>query len=166
VSEKKPSNGGGAAVGNQYGVILKDPAIRQKAYDSFCAHIALGKSIRSWWFEEDGHRCCWYTMTKYIKNEEEFDPVKKSIAQSKGYYHWEQVAEDSATGINKDANTASLQMVMRNKFGWDRVDEKEIGEENSDILRAHETVAKAVKDLQEAYNSNKGRYVVELHKEA
>lgn len=111
-----------AGIGNQYGVILKDSSIRQKAYQSFCDHLALGKAIKSWGYQdEEGNRCTWATMLSYIENyPEEFDPIKKELAICEGYRRWEQVAEDSADGKNKRANTASLQMIMRNKFGWDK----------------------------------------------
>ena len=60
------------------------------------------------------------TIEKYILDDKEFDPLQKRKAEAQGYAYWEQVVEDSAKGANKDANTASLQMVMRNKFGWDK----------------------------------------------
>lgn len=113
-----------AEIGNQYGVALKDPQVRQKAYEDFCAHLAKGKSIKSWCYEDEkGNACVWATMLSYIKNHpEEFNPIKKELAEIKGYNRWEDIAEASAEGKNKKANTASLQMVMRNKFGWDKED--------------------------------------------
>ena len=35
---------------------------------------------------------------------------------------WEKVVQESANGKNRKANTASLQMWMRNRFKWDRPD--------------------------------------------
>lgn len=110
-----------APKGNQYGVKLKNPTIRQQAYASYCQHIANGKSKRSWYFEHpEGYSCTWETMESYLQNAGEFDPIHKKIAECKGFAKWEQITEDSATGLNQTANTASLQMVMRNKFGWDK----------------------------------------------
>ena len=111
----------GAPLGNKNRCVLQDPKVRQKAFESFCAHRAKGKSQRSWWYEDkDGNSCTWETLAKYVNNNPiEFDPVKLKVAESKGFEHWEEVAELSAKGKNK-ANTASLQMVMRNKFGWDK----------------------------------------------
>jgi hypothetical protein len=106
--------------GNQYGLKLKDPDIRQQAYSQYCDHLAKGKSKRSWCFEHPELTCTWETMEKYLDNEAEFDPIHKKISETKGYAKWEGVVEDSAVGTNKDANTASLQMLMRNKFGWDK----------------------------------------------
>ena len=113
-----------ALAGNKHGLALKDPDVRQKAYKNFCDHIAKGKSIKSWWYEEDDVSCHWQTMLNYLKDTNEFDPIKKLIAESKGFAKWENLVEDSASGKNKDASTASLQMVMRNKYGWDKDESK------------------------------------------
>ncbi len=42
-----------APEGNQYGLALSDPQIRQKAYQSFCDHLAEGYSYSCWYFEEE-----------------------------------------------------------------------------------------------------------------
>ena len=69
--------------------------------------------------------CCWETMESYIKNNpKEFSPIKVKLAKIKGFQLWEGVAESSANGTNKDASTPSLQMVMRNKYGWDKDESK------------------------------------------
>lgn len=142
------SNCVAAPIGNQYGLALKDPIIRQKAYDSFCAHLSKGKSIRSWWYEdEEGNSCYWETMLSYIKNNpREFDPIKKKIAETKGYQYWEEIAELSAKGEN-EANTPSLQMIMRNKFGWDKEQPKE--KDNDSLLKAIKDAIADSKDNRE-----------------
>lgn len=106
--------------GNTNGVKLKDSEVRQEAYRQYCAHLAKGKSKRSFVFEHPELTCHWQTIESYMKDTTEFNPIMKEVAICKGYAHWEQVVEDSATGINEKANTASLQMKMRNKFGWDK----------------------------------------------
>ena len=120
--------------GNKYGLKLKDPALRQRAYDHYCAHLAKGKSKRSWVFEEDGHTCIWETFESYMENEAEFDPIKMKAALSMGFAKWEGVCEESADGKNQKANTASLQMIMRNKFGWDK-SKPDTSEYKSDIRK-------------------------------
>jgi hypothetical protein len=99
---------------------LKTPELKKMAYEQYCAHIAKGKAKKSWYFEHPDLLMTWQTMEKYIADDRFFNPIYKEIAWCKGYQHWEQVVEDSAQGLNKDANTASLQMLMRNKFGWDK----------------------------------------------
>lgn len=106
--------------GNTYGVKLKDKEVRQEAYRQYCAHLAKGKSKRSFVFEHPELTCHWQTIESYMKDTEEFNPIQKEVALCKGYAHWEQVVEDSATGVNEKANTASLQMKMRNQFNWDK----------------------------------------------
>ena len=135
--------------GNKNAVALKDPKVRQRAYESFCKHISKGKSVKSWWFDEDGLTCTWETFYKYIKGKSvkswwfdedgltctwetfykyikdktEFDPIKKELAHCKGLAHWEEVVEKTATGENDKASVPCLQMLMRNKFGWDKPEE-------------------------------------------
>jgi hypothetical protein len=113
--------------GNQYNLALKTPEIRQKAYKLFCEHLANGYSVKSWWYEDnEGNACTWETMISYLqKFPDEFSPIQKKIAETKGYMFWENTVKDSATGKNKDASTASLQMVMRNKYGWDKDESKQ-----------------------------------------
>lgn len=128
-----------APKGNQYALALSDPKIRQKAYKSFCDHLAKGKAVKSWYYDADNHLCCWETMMSYIENNPgEFDPVHKKIGWSKGYQLWEKIADESAEGKNKKANTASLQMVMRNKYGWDKrpdTEEKQDTESLADLKK-------------------------------
>lgn len=102
---------------------LKTEEQMKKVYESYCDHLAKGKVKRSWYYDQDGLTLTWETMEKYINNEpSNFDPLKKEIAFSKGMQKWESVVEGSAEGTNKDANVATLQMLMRNKYGWDKED--------------------------------------------
>lgn len=110
-----------AAQGNTYAKKLANQELKEEAFRQYLAHLALGKSKKSWYFEHPELTLTWQTMDTYIRDEPQvFNSLKIECAKCKGYQVWEQVAEDSAKGINKDANTASLQMVMRNKFGWDK----------------------------------------------
>lgn len=112
-----------APKGNEFNKKLTSHTLKLQAYEQYLAHLAKGKSKRSWYFEHPNLTLTWETMEKYIAAEPEvFDPIKKQVAWTKGYQHWEEVAELSAKGENK-ANTPSLQMVMRNKYGWDKSEE-------------------------------------------
>lgn len=133
--------------GNQNGLKLKDPKLRLQAYLQYCDHLAKGKSKRSWYFQHPDHRCTWETMESYIKKfSDELDLDLKDIAMAKGFGVWEQIVEDSATGANPDANTASLQMIMRNKFGWDARDKNE-DEKNAQLLEAFGLAIESFKSL-------------------
>ncbi len=116
----RSGQGGGAPCGNQHAKKLTTPELKAEAYRQYCEHLAKGKSKRSWYFDHPLITLTWETMEKYMKDEVEFDPLKKKIAMCKGFGIWEEVVELSANGRNTKANTASLQMLMRNKFGWDR----------------------------------------------
>jgi len=138
----------GAPVGNKNGTKLKDPDIRQLAYSQYCAHLAKGKSKRSWFFEHPEFRCTWETLEKYLDNEVEFDPLHKKIAETKGFAYWEEVVEDSAIGKNKDANTASLQMLMRNKYSWDKQTVKEPFVVDHDLSKQFDALMEQIKSIQ------------------
>jgi hypothetical protein len=100
---------------------------RQEAYESYCKHIAGGFCKESWcWEEHKKHRLTNKTMEKWIRiSPEEFSPHKKEQAEAQSLKYWERILYSSADGTNPDASTASLQMVMRNKFGWDKPKERE-----------------------------------------
>ena len=102
---------------------LKNLDLLKEIYKSFCNHLADGFVIESWYFEHPKISLTSDTLEKYIeKYPDDFPPIQKEIAKKKGYQLWENVVHDSAKGINKDANTASLQMVMRNKYKWDKIE--------------------------------------------
>ena len=73
------------------------------------------------------------------------------MAETKGYQRWEAIAEASATGENEKANTASLQMVMRNKFGWDKKEEPTV---DAQVASSMDSFIKLVSESRE---SNKER---------
>lgn len=109
---------------------LKSETIMEQVYRSYCEHLSLGFTKKSWHFDQFGITLTWETMEKYIAQEpHNFDPVKKEIAFAKGMHLWEKVLNDLADGTNTEANIAALQMLMRNKYGWDKEDPS--GKENS-----------------------------------
>lgn len=100
---------------------LKTDDQMQTVYKSYCDHLAAGKVKKSWYYDENGLTLTWETMEKYIQKEpNNFDPLKKATAFAKGMQHWERVLDKKADGQNKNADTATLQMLMRNKYGWDK----------------------------------------------
>jgi hypothetical protein len=141
MSEKKRNKGVGAPKDNTNGTALKPKDVRQHAYLDYCAHLAKGKGKKSWFYDKDGFRCCWETMEKYIKDTIEFDPLLKKNAESEGYSTWENVVMESARGDNKNANTATLQMLMRNKYGWDRQDNVEDRQDSVALIAVDAFVA-------------------------
>jgi len=112
----------GAKKHNKNRVAIKDPALRKKAFEKYCEWIAKGKSPDGFSFEEGGVECCADTIQSYIeKDPVEFPAIKQRIAKAKGFARWEATLEQSADGINTKASTASIQMIMRNKYGWDKL---------------------------------------------
>lgn len=48
-----------------------------------------------------------------------FDFEKLNISKIKGFAYWEDFVEAHGRGENKGV-TPALQMIMRNKYGWDK----------------------------------------------
>lgn len=125
---------------------LNTPELKKEAFRQYLEHLSKGKHKKSWYFKHPTICLSWETMEKYIKNEPDiFDSEQIKQAMSAGYQKWEEIVESSAEGKNKDANTASLQMVMRNKFGWDKQD-KEV------ISTTQPLLVQFMKDMKESKN--------------
>jgi hypothetical protein len=136
-----------AMLGNQNARKLDTPELMEYAYKSYCAHLATGKSKMSWNLKTPV-KLTWQTMETYIKeNPTVFKAIDKEIAWSDGFGVWENVVEESAIGKNKDANTASLQMLMRNKYGWDKKDQSNDATDGS-ALEANEKLMSQLTELQ------------------
>ncbi len=110
---------------------LYNDELKERAYNSYCKHIASGLPQDAWYFDEDGILLTWETMENYFKRYPEycvdggiFDPAKKKVARSKNYQHWFGHVAGSAIGTNEKASTASLQMIMRNIHKWDAKQEE------------------------------------------
>ena len=137
-----------AMEGNKNGLKLKDLNIRKLAFEQYLEHLAKGKSKKSFVFEHPALSCTYVTIEKYMKDTAEFSPLQVEMAIAKGYAYWESVVQDSATGKNQKANTASLQMLMRNKYDWDKPVDKQ---QNfaPEALKAFEMVMTQVRLSQE-----------------
>lgn len=153
---------GGAQPGNKSNEKLRSQDLRKEAYRQYMEHLAQGHSKRTWYFEHPELTLSWQSMEKYIKDySHEFSPVTHDIAMAKGEKIWEGICCDSAIGKNKKANTASLQMVMRNKFGWDKQQDetknKEAPNENALQLQDENLqLRNKIKELENAIQSQAG----------
>lgn len=128
----------GAPKGHQNSVKLKTEELKRKAYKAYCDWIAQGKSSRSFVFEEGDLQCIGQTIENYMDRDPiNFPAINKQVAYAKGMQVWEAVVEDSAKGKNKEANTASLQMLMRNKFGWDKQEKQDDERKKLSDLKNH-----------------------------
>lgn len=75
-------------------------------------------------------------MEKYIRQDVDFDPIHKEIAEAKSLAHWEGLGMKMMLGEVKGCQPAIYQMFMRNKFGWDR--------DNNDQRETTEPLIKAI----------------------
>lgn len=106
---------------------FKDSAERQEAYRALCEGVKSGISVDAFRYAKGEKRVTGPRIIEWIaENPDEFDIALFQDAYCHAYEGWEKIVEQSARGENPDANTASLQMKMRNRFGWDkRKDEDE-----------------------------------------
>ena len=119
----------GAFPGNQNGVKLKAPDVRQEAYKQYCAHIASGESKESFVFRHPELSCTYKTMDKYILNNPmEFPALHKEMAESESFNHWCTLGKKMMLGQVEKCQPAIFQMFMRNKFGWDKQSVEEVAD--------------------------------------
>lgn len=138
----------GAPKGNTFNKCkaLTDDEHKHLAFKSFCNHVANGKVIQSWSYENGEFMCCYKTMQKYMQeNTKDFPTIKFNAALAAGYRKWENVCDDSAEGSNRKANVASLNMLMRNKYGWDKREDKDQPATQSDVKEVMDLIKKQPK---------------------
>ena len=109
-----------AAKGNDYAKKLKTKEDKDKVYKSYCAWIALGNSKEAWHYDDGRITLTWETVETYIKNDEDFLPIHKKIAETKSLDIWEKKGIEMMEGRVEKSQPAIYQMFMRNKFGWDK----------------------------------------------
>jgi hypothetical protein len=146
MNESKSTISPYARIGNKhpYKLDKMSAELRKKVYQSYCEHLAQGFSQDCWCYESDEITLTYKTMNKYLETEPGvFPPVYKEIAEIKGKKGWESVINDSAKGKNRKANAITLQLVMRNKYGWDRPDDAKIkSSPNEDLLIKEDEIVK------------------------
>lgn len=137
--------------GNTHALKATTPELRQKVFKSYCEHIAKGKSSRSWYYkDETGLALSGKTIERYMQEYPADCPAEqKDVAMAQSLGVWEEVLESSAKGTNKDANVAALQMLMRNKFGWDKRDNV-ISIDSVEVNIAHEKLLSQLDAMQQA----------------
>jgi hypothetical protein len=117
-----------APKGNNYNKKLKDKATKDKVYKHYCEWIASGKSHKSWWYDKDGLQLTWESIETYIKEDNDLDPKHKEMAVAMSFKIWEQLGYDMMVNKIEKCQPAIYQMMMRNKFGWDKLEQNK--EEN------------------------------------
>lgn len=134
--------------GNLWGRGIKDAEERQIAYRSYCDHIMQGRFKYSWTYENPATNSHWTyeTVERWIRETDEFPVDQLKVAEAKGFSTYEKLLVDSASGKNTRANVASLQMLMRNKYGWDKADKREVNA--PEILASYERVMLLLADKQ------------------
>lgn len=112
--------------GNLNAVKIKDADVQRIAYENYCEWIASGKGQRGWVFDyknEAGEDkfILWQTMERYIELFPSVCPPENKIrAENLGYQSWEQRGTDMMVGKIEKCQPAIYQMMMRNKYSWDK----------------------------------------------
>jgi len=111
----------GAHPGNDYAAVLKDPEMRQRAFRSFCQHIADGYPIKAWSYREGNDGCIWRTMLKFIEqNPNDFHLFLKDEAHCLSYKKWFDKGVKLTDGLVKgNPSPQTYALMMRNMFKWD-----------------------------------------------
>jgi len=113
-----------ASLGNKFGEGLKTQESKNKAFKSYCDHIASGIPKYGWFYRDDeGNHCCWETMEKLIENKI-FDSILLKDAYAKSFQKWFARGEKLVDGEIKGGSPKTWETIMRNKFqkkyGWDK----------------------------------------------
>jgi hypothetical protein len=135
---------------NTWGRGIKDPNERQIAYQAYCDHISQGKFKHSWKYvnKETGAHWTYETIEKWIRDTDEFATDEMKVAEASGFSFYEKQLIDSITGENTKVNIAGLQMAMRNKYGWDKQERREVNV--PEVLASYERVMLLLSDRQKA----------------
>ncbi len=151
----------GAPKGNKNKIALKDPDVRQRAYESFCANISSGYPLKAWSFREGEFKCGWQTMLSYIERAVEFDldPFLKEEAHATSYRLWFDKGVALTDGhIKGNPSPTTWAVIMRNMFakdGWDK--ENQDSNVHSKLERMVDGFRREFKQETEASNSHVGQ---------
>lgn len=119
-----------AHLGNNYGLALKDPEVRQEAYRQYCKHLSEGWPKQAFFFKHPKHSVCYKTLDRYIReNPDEFPAILMEEAQAARFKYWLNEGKNLIQGVYPRGSPVVWQTVMRNIFrdiGWDqeKIDEK------------------------------------------
>lgn len=115
-----------AKQGNQHALKLKTEEAQHVAYNVYCQWIASGRSKQGFvldYEDEDGNKkfVTWQTLEIYIKDRRfDLDPSHKERAENLAFQVWEALGIEMMKGMVEKCQPAIFQMMMRNKFGWDK----------------------------------------------
>lgn len=147
----------GAQPGNKHAVKLKDKDTRALAFTQLCEWISQGWAYKSFVFAYPGGEMTGEGIMEMARRHpDEFDYQKIEVANALSYQVWEKRVKESANGENPHASTATLQMVMRVKFGWDRKDsggQSEVDKERFNFLS--DWMDKAFREVKKKEDSKK-----------
>lgn len=113
-----------------------------EAFEEYCKHMEAGYKRQAFFFSTDDFIISYKTLDNYMKDMPDIFPLEEfERSQAAGQLTWEKIAEDCALA-KKPHNTATLQMVMRNKCGWDKKETVETDFTTLKAVFAHFAIAR------------------------
>lgn len=110
--------------------------ICNEVYESFLTHISKGHSIDAFSYREENFSLSWQTLNEYIKKRPDlFNPDLMIEAKAIAKKYWENVCFQAARGEMKGHSPAVLQMIMRNKYDWDKVIRNDTKEDSGNSVK-------------------------------
>lgn len=115
-----------ALQGNSNRLKIKTEHLQQVAYATYCNWIGMGRDKKGFVFEyedENGNigHVTQGTIENYVKSQRfNLDPSQMDKAEAYSFQAWEAIGIQMMKGEIEKCQPAIFQMMMRNKFGWDK----------------------------------------------
>jgi len=111
--------------GNKNAMKLNTPELRKEVFRQYCEWISHGWSRKSFVFDHPDISITWETVEKYMRDfPEELNENDRKVAEAVALKYWESQGVAMMTGQMDKCEPAIYQMMMRNKFGWDKHESK------------------------------------------
>ena len=103
----------------------KPKDLKLRAWPLYIEHLRNGYSSQSFVYREGGNsytETCSYKTLENLANENHKDFPKSQVedAYADAKFKYEKLGEQLLTGKIPNGNAAVFQIIMRNKFGWDK----------------------------------------------
>jgi|WetSurMetagenome_2_1015567.scaffolds.fasta_scaffold303570_3 hypothetical protein len=115
-----------ALQGNTNRLKIKTEDLQQVAYAAYCNWLAMGRDKKGYVFDYEDENgvvgsVTYLTIENYVKSQRfKLDPSQQDRAEALSYQCWEAVGIQMMKGEMEKCQPAIYQMMMRNKFGWDK----------------------------------------------
>jgi hypothetical protein len=115
-----------AMIGNANRLKIKSEELQKVAFAIYCDWLAMGRDKKGFvcdYVDENGKEgsVTYQTIENYVKSQRfDLDPSQQERAECLGFARWETTGIQMMTGEMKNCQPAIYQMMMRNKYSWDK----------------------------------------------